>query len=84
MGLNFGRIALAAAVVASAVIASPVVAQERGKIAQLCRDDIQKYCSGIQPGGGRLKPCVKENYQKFSDTCKVALRDMVAEKKQSQ
>lgn len=82
MALNFGRIALAAAIILGTGL--PAMAQGKRALAQACREDLAKFCSNVQPGGGRLKPCVKENFRSFSPTCQAALRDVVAEKKQSQ
>ena len=32
-----------------------------------CVDDIQKYCSGVQPGGGRIKDCLMDHYKEVSE-----------------
>lgn len=85
MSLDFGRIALAAAILAGAALSTgSALAQGKGAVAQSCRGDIAKFCSGVQPGGGRLRPCIKENYAKFSPACQSALREVIATKKQTQ
>lgn len=85
MALNFGRIALAAAIIlGTGLSAGSAMAQGKRAIAQACREDLAKFCSGVQPGGGRLKPCVKEHFRSFSPSCQAALRDVLAEKRQSQ
>jgi len=40
---------------------------------QACRDDIKQLCPGVQPGGGRIKQCLKDNAAKVSDGCKQAI-----------
>ena len=85
MALNFGRIALATAIIlGTGLSAGSVMAQGKKAVAQACREDLAKFCSGVQPGGGRLKPCVKEHFRSFSPGCQAVLRDVVAEKKQTQ
>ncbi len=37
-----------------------------------CRDDLQAYCSNIQPGEGRLLQCLDKNKDKVSARCKQA------------
>ena len=57
---------LSAAVPASAQIAGP------------CSDVINKYCSGVIPGGGRIKQCL----EKHLDEASIACKDWVADMKQ--
>lgn len=40
-----------------------------------CGDDLEKYCSNIQPGQGRLLQCIEKNDAKVSKRCKQALKD---------
>ena len=44
-----------------------------------CQDDLESYCAEIEPGGGRLRECLKKNEAKVSDRCKTALKDVGAE-----
>ena len=37
-----------------------------------CGADAQKFCSGVQPGGGRVVNCLKEHKDELSDKCKQA------------
>ncbi len=37
-----------------------------------CADDARKLCSGVQPGGGRIIACLKQNRDQLSDQCKQA------------
>jgi hypothetical protein len=35
-----------------------------------CRADVEKLCPNVQPGGGRIIACLKQNKNKVSDSCK--------------
>ena len=70
--------AAAAAILLPAILllsASTAVAQNPAARAVLraCKPDIARFCSQVQPGGGRIKACMKENMQGLSDPCKEAL-----------
>ncbi len=45
-------------------------------VANECRDDLQKFCSDIQPGGGRLMACMDKNEKQVSSRCKQAMKDV--------
>jgi hypothetical protein len=45
-------------------------------VANECRDDLQKFCSGIQPGQGRLLACIDKNEKQVSGRCKQAMKDV--------
>ena len=38
-----------------------------------CETDIQKLCSGVQPGGGRILTCLKQHKDQVTDVCKQAV-----------
>ncbi len=70
------RVALAAALLAgaSALFASRVLAQDARSAARAaCMADYSRYCSGIAPGGGRVRKCLSDNYSGLSQACKQAL-----------
>ena len=39
-----------------------------------CRADLQQFCAGVQPGGGRMLACLKEHRDQVSDACKQAVK----------
>jgi len=45
-------------------------------VANECRSDLQKFCSDIQPGGGRLMACMNKNEKQVSGRCKQAMKDV--------
>jgi hypothetical protein len=48
--------------------------QERARQkAEACRIDVEQFCKGTEPGGGRIKRCLKENETKLSPTCRDSL-----------
>lgn len=55
--------------IAYAADQTPSDSQTRGA----CKDDIQKLCHDIKPGGGRIAACLKDNSDKLSDNCKAQI-----------
>jgi hypothetical protein len=49
-----------------------------GKLDRLsdCRADVQKLCPNVQPGGGRIVACLRQNKDSLSDACKQRLLQM--------
>ena len=41
-----------------------------------CKDDLQKLCSGVPAGQGRLLNCLEKNDSQVSGRCKEALKDV--------
>ena len=41
-----------------------------------CRDDLEKFCSDIKPGEGRILECLEKNESEVSMRCKTALKDV--------
>ncbi len=42
---------------------------------EACRSDVQTFCQGVQPGGGRIKDCLQDHYKQISDACYTALKN---------
>ena len=38
-----------------------------------CKADAEKLCPGVQPGGGRIAACLKQNEAQVSAACKDAM-----------
>jgi len=47
-------------------------AQEQGP----CANDLQKFCSNVQPGGGRIAKCLKEHENDLSPACKQQIAEV--------
>lgn len=59
------------------VLGVPAFAAEGGgSVREACKADVTTLCQGIQPGGGRIKACLKSNKDKLSPTCKSAIAAM--------
>ena len=71
---------LAAAIVASAASrANAQAGPSRADLRRACSVDVRAVCSGIAPGGGRIKQCLVEKFDQLSDGCKAALKDKQAQ-----
>ena len=65
--------------IAYVLLVAPVGAMAQGAaVRQACEAEIQQHCSGVQPGEGRLRACVKDNFAAFSEPCKRAMLSSVA------
>jgi cysteine rich repeat protein len=45
-------------------------------LANECDADLEKYCSSVPPGQGRLVDCLDKNSKNISKRCKQALEDV--------
>jgi hypothetical protein len=41
-----------------------------------CGDDLEKYCSSVEAGEGRLLSCLEQHDKSVSGRCRQALRDV--------
>jgi hypothetical protein len=58
---------------------APVAVMAQGTaLRQACGTEIEQHCAGVQPGEGRLRACIKENFAAFSEPCKRAMLSTVA------
>jgi hypothetical protein len=66
---------LTAVAVLAMTIGSAAANAQDGGLRQACGADVRSVCSGIMPGGGRIKQCMIDNFDKLSDGCKTALKN---------
>jgi len=59
------------------LVVNPVMAQEGliETVANGCKDELQKYCSNVTPGEGRVLACLYAYEDKLSGRCEYALYD---------
>ena len=60
--------------VLSVLLMAPVGAMAQGSaVRQACGPELQQHCAGIEPGEGRLRACVQQNFTAFSEPCRQLL-----------
>jgi hypothetical protein len=47
-------------------------------LARVCKEDYDRLCQGVQPGGGRILGCLNSNAEKLSAACRGVLPDAQA------
>lgn len=68
---RYGAAALFAGGLLLAVGGESVLGEQPG--AGKCRADVEKYCSGMEPGDGRVMQCLHENREELSTECREVL-----------
>ena len=53
---------------------SPALAADKPNVREACKQDVEQLCPGVQPGGGRIRQCLRDHADKVSDGCKQAAR----------
>jgi Golgi apparatus protein 1 len=64
--------------VAASLIGLSVAQAEEQENQHACRADVQKFCKGVRPGGGRIVICLKQHESELSSGC----RERIAEAKE--
>lgn len=64
--------AASAAQAQPAAQSTPETKAARQSLREACAEDVQTLCSGMQPGGGKIMRCLKDNKDKVSQSCKDA------------
>jgi len=63
-------------------VAAPCTrAEEGGGAPGACRADFDRFCKGVEPGGGRIIRCMKEHHDQLSDGCRKELEAKAGEMK---
>ena len=57
---------------------------EGGLMQGACMNDIKSLCGSIQPGGGRVRDCMKDHRTQLSVACKAAIADRMLERGRGQ
>jgi hypothetical protein len=71
-------------VFAAVVIAPMLALAEPGLLQGACMSDVKALCGSVQPGGGRIRDCMKEHRTELSTSCKAAIADRMLERGRSQ
>src|SRR6476620_8766053 len=59
------------------LLGTPAMAQQRA-VAKACAGDIKTLCQGVQPGGGRIRDCIKSHFGELSTTCQTVVMKAAA------
>jgi len=61
-------------------VIAPALALAAGSLQGACLNDIKTLCASVQPGGGRMRDCMREHQAELSITCKTAIADRMLER----
>ncbi|CAN7163776.1 cysteine rich repeat-containing protein [Phenylobacterium sp. LjRoot219] len=67
----------------AATAAAAQQAEMSGAVRQACAGDVKTLCPTVQPGGGKIVACLRENAAKVSPGCKQAMKTAEASKMSS-
>jgi len=59
---------------------STVLAAELRGVAKACVSDVKTHCAGVNPGGGRIRECIKTHVKDLSEPCQTFLLKAVTVK----
>jgi Cysteine rich repeat len=59
-------------------LAGVVHAQDRKGLREACMSDAKKFCSEVQPGGGRIVQCLRSHDAELASACRDGLAAMKA------
>jgi len=66
-------------VISIGVVAPSIASAEPGAMQGACKTDVKALCGSVQPGGGRIRECMKEHRAQLSNGCKVSIADRMLE-----
>ncbi|WP_415062163.1 cysteine rich repeat-containing protein [Bdellovibrio sp.] len=46
-----------------------------------CQEDVKKLCPDVEPGGGRIKKCLRDNRENLSQACKEKIIQAMKKRK---
>ena len=55
-----------------------VIVQRLEEAKHICSKDIEKFCAGVKPGGGRLLKCLKPHMDELTPACREELQSFTA------
>ncbi|RAH98957.1 hypothetical protein DLJ53_25340 [Acuticoccus sediminis] len=69
---------LTAGGIAAAQTAKPQLSRDQQvAILKACKDDYKRYCTGVEPGDGRIARCMAEHRESLSDQCRTTVRNVM-------
>ena len=67
------RIAFTSSLFLAAMLLLPSSMASSAELTGACLKDAKALCAGVQPGGGKIKDCLKTHIKDLSDDCKAVL-----------
>ena len=67
------RIALSLLLLGAVVVSGSALAQTAEERAA-CQADFEKYCQGVEPGGGRIIECLSKHMSELSPACQKVVK----------
>jgi hypothetical protein len=62
-------------VFAGAVLVSGAAFAQTAAEREACQADFEKYCPGVEPGGGRVVECLAEHLDKLTPQCQAVVKE---------
>lgn len=69
-------------VIAAGLILPTIAQAEPGPGRGACLHDVKTLCAGVQPGGGRIRDCIREHRAQLSQECKMAIAERMSQRGQ--
>ena len=67
------RFAMSLLFLGAVVVSGPALAQTAEERAA-CQADFEKYCQGVEPGGGRIIECLSKHMSELSPACQKVVK----------
>ncbi|MGP0088872.1 MAG: cysteine rich repeat-containing protein [Xanthobacteraceae bacterium] len=61
-------------------VITPTLAFAASPLQGACLNDVKTLCASVQPGGGRMRDCMREHRAELSIACKAAIADRMLER----
>jgi hypothetical protein len=68
------RTVLSVLFLGTALLAGPATAQTAAE-REACQADFEKYCPGVEPGGGRIIECLAQHLDKLTPQCQAVVKE---------
>ncbi len=76
MGIRASMVLWLALTSLTVLAAESPMEQEMAAIRTYCKSDVERLCPGLEPGGGRIKACLKTHENEISVGCAKALQKL--------
>lgn len=70
-------------IIAIGVTLPTLALAEQGAVRGACMNDVKTLCGSVQPGGGRIRECIREHREQLSSGCKMALAERMLQRREA-